>query len=87
MRVLSTARMACICAAFGVAAPALAQASLPNAATPKPSGNGQPAQVHVAVIALPTSANGSASRQSQNAPNNSQQAAPPPNSAPMQRGQ
>ena len=87
MRLAPVTRMACICAAIGAAIPAtaLAQASLPNAA--RPSGTGQSAQVHVAVIALPASANGSAKRQLQNGTSNSQQGTPPPDSAPMKRGE
>ena len=89
MRLDSTARISCICAAFvtAILTAALAQSSLPNAATPRPNGSGQPAQAHLAVIALPVSANDSVSRQSQNSANNSQQAGSPPNSAPAQRGQ
>ena len=85
MKFASVAYLACLCSSLIAAIPAavLAQASPPNAASPKPSGGGQAGQVHAAIIALPASANGAAKPQSWNSASSSQQTTPPPGSAPM----
>ena len=89
MKPVLVTRLALVCASIAVAIPnlALAQASPPNAATPRPKGNTQTPQYLIAIIALPSGNNGSTITPLKNSANNGQKNGPAPVAAPTKRGE
>lgn len=88
MKIHSRDILACFAALAIGAVPGLAAAQaqpIPNAATPKPSGNVQGAPANAAIIAFPKRSNGAASGQPRAGVSNAQPNSPVPDSAPVNR--